>query len=121
MAQPSGAGAIENWRGRPYPVGAAYDGGGTNFSLFSETADGVELCLFDDEGSEQRISLAEIDAFCWRAYLPTVAPGQRSGCRGHGPWAPERGQRGNPAKRLLEPSAQAIQGKGAWAHARVRS
>ena len=105
---------IENWPGRPYPLGAAYDGGGTNFSLFSEMAEGVELCLFDDEGGEERIRLEEIDAFCWHAYLPAVAPGQRYGYRVHGPWAPERGQRCNPAKLLLDPYAKAIEGQVHW-------
>jgi len=105
---------IENWPGRPYPLGAAYDGGGTNFSLFSEMAEGVDLCLFDDEGREERIRLEEVDAFCWHAYLPAVAPGQRYGYRVHGPWAPERGQRCNPAKLLLDPYAKAIEGQVRW-------
>jgi isoamylase len=106
--------AIENWPGRPYPLGAAYDGGGTNFSLFSEMAEGVELCLFDEDGTEERLSLEEIDAFVWHAYLPTVSPGQRYGYRVHGPWAPERGQRCNPAKLLLDPYAKAIEGGVHW-------
>ena len=80
--------AIETWPGRPYPLGAAYDGGGTNFSLFSDVAEGVELCLFDDDGGEQRVPLEEIDASCWHAYLPAVTPGQRYGYRVHGPWDP---------------------------------
>jgi isoamylase len=106
--------AIENWPGRPYPLGASYDGGGTNFSLFSEMADGVELCLFSDDGGEERLRLEEIDAFVWHAYLPTVAPGQRYGYRVHGPWAPEHGQRCNPAKLLLDPYAKAIEGQVQW-------
>jgi isoamylase len=106
--------AIDNWPGRPYPLGASYDGGGTNFSLFSEMADGVQLCLFDEEGREERIDLEEVDAFCWHIYLPTVAPGQRYGYRVNGPWAPERGQRCNPAKLLLDPYAKAIEGQVAW-------
>ena len=114
MTQPSATGAIENWPGRPYPLGAAYDGGGTNFSLFSEIADGVELCLLDDEGGEERLRLEEVDAFCWHGYLPAVAPGQRYGYRVHGPWAPERGQRCNPAKLLLDPYAKAIEGQAQW-------
>ena len=105
---------IENWPGRPYPLGAAYDGGGTNFSLFSEMAEGVDLCLFDDEGGEERLRLEEIDAFVWHAYLPTVGPGQRYGYRVHGPWAPEHGQRCNPAKLLLDPYAKAIEGQVDW-------
>jgi isoamylase len=105
---------IENWPGRPYPLGAAYDGGGTNFSLFSEMAEGVDLCLFDDEGGEERLRLEEIDGFVWHAYLPTVGPGQRYGYRVHGPWAPEHGQRCNPAKLLLDPYAKAIEGQVDW-------
>jgi isoamylase len=114
MTPPPGNGEIETWPGRPYPLGAAYDGGGTNFSLFSEVADGVDLCLFDDEGGEERLRLEEVDAFCWHAYLPAVAPGQRYGYRVHGPWAPERGQRCNPAKLLLDPYAKAIEGLVSW-------
>jgi len=105
---------IENWPGRPYPLGAAYDGGGTNFSLFSEMAEEVELCLFDDSGGEERLRLEEIDAFVWHTYLPTVAPGQRYGYRVHGPWAPEHGQRCNPAKLLIDPYAKAIEGQVDW-------
>ncbi len=106
--------AIETWPGRPYPLGAFYDGAGTNFSLFSEMADRVELCLFRDDGGEERVSLDEVDAFCWHAYLPAVPPGQRYGYRVHGPWAPERGQRCNPAKLLLDPYAKAIEGQVRW-------
>jgi isoamylase len=108
---------IEIWPGRPYPLGAAYDGGGTNFSLFSEVAGRVELCLFDDSGREERVVLDEIDASCWHAYLPSVAPGQRYGYRVHGPWAPDQGQRCNPAKLLLDPYAKAIEGQVDWAQA----
>jgi isoamylase len=106
--------AIEVWPGDPYPLGASYDGGGTNFSLFSEVADQVELCLFDDDGGERRVALEEVDASCWHGYLPSVAPGQRYGYRVHGPWAPEAGQRCNPAKLLLDPYAKAIEGQVQW-------
>jgi isoamylase len=106
--------AIEIWPGKPYPLGATYDGGGTNFSLFSEVADQVELCLFDDDGAERRMALEEVDASCWHGYLPSVAPGQRYGYRVHGPWAPEAGQRCNPAKLLLDPYAKAIEGQVQW-------
>jgi isoamylase len=106
--------AIENWPGRPYPLGAAYDGAGTNFSLFSEVADRVELCLFDEGGREERLSLEEIDASVWHAYLPGIVPGQRYGYRVHGPWAPEHGQRCNPAKLLIDPYAKAIEGQVQW-------
>jgi isoamylase len=108
---------IEMWPGRPYPLGATYDGAGTNFSLFSEAAEAVELCLFDDEGGERRVALEEVDASCWHGYLPTVGPGQRYGFRVHGPWAPEYGQRCNPAKLLLDPYAKAIEGQVTWAQA----
>ena len=114
MTSPTGTGAIEHWPGHPYPLGAAYDGGGTNFSLFSEMAEGVELCLFDEDGTEERLPLEEIDAFVWHAYLPTVSPGQRYGYRVHGPWAPEHGQRCNPAKLLIDPYAKAIEGGVQW-------
>jgi isoamylase len=114
LTSPTGTGAIENWPGHPYPLGAAYDGGGTNFSLFSEMAEGVELCLFDEDGTEDRLRLEEIDAFVWHAYLPSVSPGQRYGYRVHGPWAPERGQRCNPAKLLIDPYAKAIEGGVHW-------
>jgi isoamylase len=106
--------AIEIWPGDPYPLGASYDGGGTNFSLFSEVANQVELCLFDDDGAERRVALEEVDASCWHGYLPSVAPGQRYGYRVHGPWAPDSGQRCNPAKLLLDPYAKAIEGQVAW-------
>jgi isoamylase len=100
----------EVWPGRPYPLGATYDGAGTNFSLFSEVAEAVDLCLFDDLGAETRIPLDEVDASCWHAYLPNLGPGQRYGYRVHGPWAPERGERCNPAKLLLDPYAKAVDG-----------
>jgi glycogen operon protein len=101
---------LEVWPGRPYPLGATYDGAGTNFSLFSEVAERVELCLFDDDDDEQRIALEEMDAFCWHGYLPNIGPGQRYGYRVHGPWAPHEGYRCNPAKLLLDPYAKAVQG-----------
>jgi len=104
------ADVIESWPGSPYPLGATYDGGGTNFSVFSEVAEAVELCLFDDDGTEQRVALREMDAFCWHGYLPSAGPGQRYGYRVHGPWAPWDGQRANPAKLLLDPYAKAIDG-----------
>src|SRR5690606_39652305 len=82
------------------------DGAGTNFSLFSEVAEAVELCLFDDEGNETRIPLTEVDGFCWHAYLPRVGIGQRYGFRVHGPWDPANGHRCNPNKLLLDPYAK---------------
>ncbi|HVH63294.1 MAG TPA: alpha-amylase family glycosyl hydrolase, partial [Candidatus Dormibacteraeota bacterium] len=104
----------EVWPGRGYPLGAAYDGRGTNFALFSEVAEKVELCLFDDEGVEHRVGLEEVDAFSWHAYLPGVGPGQRYGYRVHGPYAPEKGIKCNPSKLLLDPYARAIEGMVRW-------
>ena len=105
---------IEAWPGRPYPLGATYDGAGTNFSLFSEVAEGVELCLVADDGTETRVALDEVDAHCWHAYLPGAGPGQRYGYRVHGPWDPRRGLRCNPAKLLLDPYAKAVAGEVDW-------
>ncbi|MDT3706132.1 MAG: glycogen debranching protein GlgX [Thiobacillus sp.] len=98
------------WPGTPYPLGATYDGAGTNFSLFSEVAHRVELCLFDETARETRVDLPEVTGFCWHGYFPTITPGQRYGFRVHGPWAPRDGQRCNPAKLLLDPYAKAIEG-----------
>src|SRR6266704_3907785 len=103
--------AIETWPGHPYPLGATYDGGGTNFALFSEAAEAVELCLVDDEGKEERHQLSEVDGFVWHAYLPNTGPGQRYGYRVHGRYTPARGVRCNPAKLLLDPYAKAIEGQ----------
>mgnify|MGYP002713048006 CR=1 FL=1 len=102
------------WPGNPYPLGASYDGFGTNFSLFSEVADAVELCLFDETGREERVELTEVTGYCWHAYLPEVEPGQRYGYRIHGPWEPARGHRCNPAKLILDPYAKAIEGEVRW-------
>ncbi len=102
------------WPGEPYPLGATYDGAGTNFSLFSEVAERVELCLFDDDGVERRVALPETTALCWHGYLPGIAPGQRYGYRVYGPHAPDDGHRCNPAKLLLDPYAKAIEGRPRW-------
>ena len=102
------------WPGEPYPLGATYDGSGTNFSFFSEIATTVELCLFDDEGVEERIDLIEVTGYCWHAYLPHVQPGQRYGYRVHGPWEPQAGHRCNPSKLLLDPYAKAFTGEIIW-------
>jgi glycogen operon protein len=102
------------WPGEPYPLGATFDGTGTNFSLFSEVAERVELCLFDEQGKETRVDLVEVDGFRWHGYLPHIQPGQRYGYRVHGPWAPDKGQRCNPAKLLLDPYAKAIEGDVEW-------
>jgi isoamylase len=100
--------------GEPLPLGAHWDGKGTNFSLFSEVAERVEVCLFDAEGAETRIRLPERTAFCWHGYLRDVAPGQRYGFRVHGPWNPAEGHRCNPAKLLIDPYARAIEGNITW-------
>ncbi len=102
------------WPGKPYPLGATYDGTGTNFSIFSEAAERVQLCLFDDEGKENRFDLAEVTTFCWHGYLPGIEPGQRYGFRVYGPWAPHEGKRCNPAKLLLDPYAKAVEGETQW-------
>ena len=86
------------WPGRPFPLGATWDGSGTNFSFFSENATGVELCLFDADDVETRIPLSERTAHNWHGYLPGVGPGQRYGLRVHGPWAPAGGHLFNPAQ-----------------------
>src|SRR5690606_13855315 len=102
------------WPGQFHPLGATYDGMGTNFSVFSERAEGVELCLFDDDGNEQRFPLTELTASCWHGYLPDVGPGQRYGYRVHGPWEPAKGLRFNPSKLLLDPYARALDGELRW-------
>ena len=102
---------MQIWPGRPYPLGATYDGSGTNFALFSEVAERVELALVDDAGEERRIELTEVDGFVWHSFLPGVQPGQRYGYRVHGPYEPEAGHRCNPAKLLLDPYAKAVDGQ----------
>jgi isoamylase len=105
---------MKAWPGQPYPLGATYDGVGTNFSVFSEVAERVELCLFDDEGHQTCLDLPEVFGFSWHGYLPDVGPDQRYGFRVHGPWNPEQGQRCNPAQLLLDPYARAIDGQVDW-------
>src|SRR5271166_3945674 len=103
------------WPGTAYPLGATWDGSGTNFALFSEVAERVELCLFGprDRG-ERRVELTEVDGFVWHCYLPGVGPGQRYGYRVHGPYAPDRGHRCNAAKLLLDPYGKAVAGQVHW-------
>jgi len=105
---------VETWPGKPYPLGATFDGVGTNFALFSEVAERVQLCLIDEDGTEQCVDLHEVDAYVWHCYLPTVQPGQRYGYRVHGPWDPAQGLRCNPAKLLLDPYAKATTGQIDW-------
>ena len=104
----------EIWPGRPFPLGATYDGAGTNFALYSGNADRVELCLFDAEGTETRYELREQDVLVWHGYLPGVQPGQRYGFRVHGPNDPPTGQRYNSSKLLLDPYAKAVDGRVDW-------
>jgi isoamylase len=102
------------WPGSAYPLGASYDGAGTNFAIFSEVAEAVELCLFDPDGTEERIRLREVDGFVWHCYLPGVEPGQRYGFRVHGPYDPTRGLHCNPAKLLIDPYTKAVDGPVRW-------
>jgi len=105
---------MQVWPGARYPFGATYDGTGTNFALASQAAEGVELCLFDSDGTERRVELYEVDAFVWHGYLPGIEPGQRYGYRVHGPYEPGRGHRFNPHKLLLDPYAKAVDGDIRW-------
>ena len=109
---------MQIWPGRPYPLGATYDGTGTNFAVFSEVAERVELCLIDDASSrskrsvvETRVEMTEVDGFVWHTYLPGLQPGQRYGFRVHGPFDPSAGHRCNPNKLLLDPYAKAVDGQ----------
>ena len=106
--------SVRNRPGRPYPLGAIWDGSGVNFALFSENATGVELCLFDDNGQETRVPIVENSDHVWHIYLPDARPGTRYGYRVHGPWEPANGHRFNPAKLLLDPYARAIDGTITW-------
>ena len=110
--QPSGETVQpETWPGSAYPLGSTYDGAGTNFALFSNVADKVELCLIDADMNEIRVELEEVDNHVWHVYLPGVSPGQRYGYRVHGPWAPEEGKRCDPNKLLVDPYARAFDGE----------
>ncbi|MGR8007452.1 glycogen debranching protein GlgX [Streptomyces hypolithicus] len=108
---------MQVWPGAAYPLGATYDGAGTNFAVYSEAADRIELCLLHDDGSETAVELRESDAFVRHAFLPGIMPGQRYGYRVHGPHAPLEGIRCNSAKLLLDPYAKAISGKVDWGEA----
>ena len=110
------------WVGTPYPLGATYDGNGTNFSIFSSSAEGVELCLFGDATDEGRrdeikIDVTEVDGHIWHTYLPDVRPGQHYGWRVHGRWEPDAGHWHNPTKLLIDPYAKAIEGEVDWSPA----
>ncbi|MYW04925.1 glycogen debranching protein GlgX [Streptomyces sp. SID3343] len=105
---------MQVWPGHPYPLGATYDGAGTNFAVFSEAAERIWLCLVDEAGAEQRVELRETDAFVRHAYLPGIQPGQRYGYRVQGPFDPASGARCNPNKLLLDPYAKAMAGEVHW-------
>ena len=103
--------SLEIWPGQSYPLGSTYDGAGTNFALFSDIADKVELCLLDKENNETRVELTEVDANIWHAYLPGIQPGQRYGYRVHGPYDPANGHRCDPSKLLVDPYSRAFDGE----------
>ena len=103
--------------GRPYPLGADVKAGGTNFAVSSEIAEAVDVCLFDDDGSEVRVELPLYSAHIWHGFVPGVGPGQRYGLRVHGPWAPNEGLRCNASKLLLDPYAKAVDGNIKWGEA----
>jgi isoamylase len=108
------------WPGKPYPLGATWDGQGVNFALFSENATGVELCLFDSTDSSReiaRIAMPEQTDYVWHVYVPGLTPGQLYGYRVHGPYEPENGHRFNPYKLLIDPYAKAIDGRVDWSDA----
>jgi isoamylase len=105
---------MNTWPGSAYPLGATFDGNGTNFALYSEAGEKVELCLFDDDLKETRVELTEVDAYVWHAYLPSIQPGQRYGYRVYGEYDPKSGMRFNPNKLLLDPYAKATCGQIDW-------
>ncbi|MEZ4404936.1 MAG: glycogen debranching protein GlgX [Polyangiales bacterium] len=105
------------WPGDPFPLGATYDGSGANFAIYSNVAERVELCLFDDRGRETRVDLPEVTGFVWHGYVPEIEPGQRYGYRVHGPYDPAAGHRCNPAKLLVDPYARAVDGEVQWGQA----
>src|SRR5690606_24856851 len=104
---------MQIWPGRQYPLGATFDGSGTNFALYSSVAERVELCLLPDEPDEEEqcVDLTEVDGHVWHGYLPSVRPGQRYGYRVHGPYDPASGHRCDPSKLLLDPYAKAVDGQ----------
>ena len=111
---------MKMWPGRPYPLGATWDGEGVNFALFSENATGIDLCLFDHERQDQethRIRIEERTDQVWHVYLPEIRPGQLYGYRVHGPYEPEAGHRFNPSKLLIDPYTKALTGVVKWSEA----
>lgn len=101
----------EVWPGDAYPLGSTYDGAGTNFAIFSEVAEKIELCIIDRDENETRIELTEVDAQVWHCYLPGVTPGTRYGYRVYGPYDPANGLRCDPNKLLVDPYARAFDGE----------
>ena len=104
------------WPGKPNPLGATWDGSGTNFALFSAHAEKVELCLFDDHGEKEvaRVALPEYTHEIWHGYLPDVRPGQLYGYRVYGPYEPQSGHRFNHHKLLIDPYAKSLVGDIQW-------
>ncbi len=102
---------MQIWPGQPYPLGATFDGTGTNFAIFSSVAEKVELILLDRDNNQTVVELHEVDAEVWHCYLPGITPGQRYGYRVHGPYDPANGLRCDPSKLLLDPYAKAIDGQ----------
>jgi isoamylase len=122
MPQPDGSNHLRQRVGSRYPLGATYDGSGTNFALFSSVAEGVELCLLGGSTpqarrDELRIDVTEVHGHVWHVYLPDLGPGQHYGWRVHGPWDPDRGLWCNPTKLLIDPYAKAIDGRVEWSPA----
>ena len=111
MNQANTVGDYQVWPGEPYPLGSTYDGAGTNFALFSDVAEKVELCLISAEGEETRIALEEVDAHIWHCYIPSIMPGQRYAYRVHGTFDPANGKRCDPNKLLVDPYAKAFDGE----------
>jgi glycogen operon protein len=105
---------VEVWPGRPFPLGPTWDGQGTNFALFTENAERVELCLFDENGVETRVEMSDYTSHNWHCYLPGFGPGQRYGYRVYGPYDPASGRRFNPNKLLIDPYAKSIEGPILW-------
>jgi glycogen operon protein len=110
---------MDVWPGNPFPLGPTWDGKGTNFSLFSEHAERVVLCLYDAQNHETCVDVNECTAFNWHCYVPGAGPGQRYGYRVHGAYDPATGHRFNPSKLLIDPYAKAIEGPIDWERANV--
>ena len=104
-------GGMEVWPGHPTPLGASWDGEGTNFAIWAPAAETVDVCLFDDGGREERVELEETTYHVWHGLVPRIGPGQRYGFRVDGPFDPSRGARWNPSKLLADPYARAFDGE----------